>query len=137
MAHGIQRKWRWHTVGRAFTVPYYIQVPASSVGNQSSLTLTGITSIVGAYLIFPPGTGGQLQYRFYEMRSGPTQSNIQPSGQQIGRDLINDPFYVGDGIAYPILWQLIPQFTNEVIVFAATNNSPITLNAQALVTVKE
>ena len=78
-----------------------------------------------------------LQYRFYEQRSAPTNTLVMPSGLPIGRDFIQDPFYVGDGIAYPVMWQETPNSPNEIIVFAAQNNSTITLAANALVTLAQ
>jgi len=122
---------------RIFTVPFSLAVPAAATYNQASTILTNLTSLIGAYLIFPSGTGNAMQYRFYEAPSKPTNPLIAPSGKPIGRDFIDDPFYVGDGIAYPVMWQETPADSNECIIIAVTNNSTITLNAQALVTLAQ
>jgi hypothetical protein len=118
---------------RIFSVPYQFTVPATSDANQVSTAITNIQQIIGALLIFPPGTNSQLQYRFFEMAGVPSSSIGLPQGIDITNDVVNQGVYVGDGIVYFTPWQKRPTNPNEIIAMYANNLSGNALIASAMV----
>ena len=78
-----------------------------------------------------------LQYQFLEASGIPTTTTTRVGGRDINQDVINTGLYVGDGIAYPVPWQKIPENQTEVIIMNAINNSANGLVAAAIVWVAQ
>lgn len=122
---------------RIFSIPYSFVVPANSSANQSSNIISNIQQLIGAVLIFPPGTGSLLIYQFREASGQPSTTTSQVGGRDINQDYVQNGYYVGDGIAYPVPWQKLPEQTTEVVIMNAINNTGIALTAAAIVWVSQ
>jgi len=98
---------------RITNVPFYSLVAAGGDVRLVSQPLEGVRQIEKGLMIFPPGTNHQLYYRLYWSLNKTLPATGPPTDKELSYPDMYPGSYTGDGIAYPVRWQL--PITDETI----------------------
>lgn len=111
---------------RITNVPFYSFVALGADVRLCSQALANVTQIEKAFMIFPPGTNHQLYYRlFWDVRPTLPTTGIPP-GTELSYPDQFPAQYTGDGIAYPVRWELL--VTEPIIYLKCYMANSLTFN---------
>lgn len=97
-----------------------------------SSPLSAAKRIAEILMLFPAGTGLNLQYRFFVAAQNPATNTAIPGGGELTATEVGTGIFVGDAIAYTVPFQYEFDQVKRILILYATNNTAGALNAAAI-----